>query len=146
MLSTPGGTVREGLAVYNLLRALPIKVHTYNVGSVNSIGNVIYLAGERRLASPTSSFMFHGVGIDLKQARLEEKNLKELTDSLKNDQGLIAQVIVRHTNIDSATVDQLFLAAAFIGADDAKGRGIVHDVSDIQVPQGAPFVQLVFQG
>lgn len=33
LLSTPGGSVREGLAVYNVLRALPIKVITYNVGS-----------------------------------------------------------------------------------------------------------------
>lgn len=96
LLSTPGGRVDTGLMVYNVLRALPIKVVTYNVGTVNSIGNVIFLAGAGRFASPTSSFMFHGVGFDIQNARFEEKALKERLQGLQNDQKLIADIIVRH--------------------------------------------------
>src|SRR5258708_35936631 len=44
LLSTPGGHVAQGIAIYKMLRALPISVTTYNVGSVNSIGNVICLS------------------------------------------------------------------------------------------------------
>ena len=46
MLSTPGGQVREGMAIYNTLRAMPFKLITHNMGNVDSIGNVIFLAGE----------------------------------------------------------------------------------------------------
>jgi ATP-dependent protease ClpP protease subunit/transposase-like protein len=96
MMSTPGGQVASGIAVYNTLRALPITLTTYNVGTVNSIGNVIFLAGEKRLACDTSSFMFHGVGFDLTgtTARMEEKNLVERLESLRNDQGQIADINV----------------------------------------------------
>ncbi len=38
-MSTPGGTVNEGICLYNIIRSLPIPVITYNMGSVNSIGN-----------------------------------------------------------------------------------------------------------
>ena len=146
LLSTQGGGVADGIAAYNMLRALPLKVITYNVGSVNSIGNVIFLAGDERYAAASSSFMFHGVGFDIEKARFEEKDLTEKLKGLQNDQTLIADIIVRHTSISAQDVHDLFLQAAFVTADDAKGRGLVNDVIDIQVPKGATFMQLVFQG
>src|SRR5688572_11202486 len=65
LLSSPGGAVSAGIAAYNLLRAMPFHLVTHNVGSVNSIANVIFLAGEERYASPSATFMFHGVGFDV---------------------------------------------------------------------------------
>jgi ATP-dependent Clp protease, protease subunit len=145
LLSTPGGHVAQGIAIYNMLRALPISITTYNVGSVNSIGNVIFLAGTKRYASQTSSFMFHGVGFDVQAARFEEKMLKERLQGIQNDQQLIGDIIVRHTKISSDEVDKLFLEAAFVSTTEAKRRGIIHDILDVQIPPGAPFLQLVFQ-
>ncbi len=40
---------------------VPYKLITHNVGNVDSIGNVIFLAAEERYACSTSTFMFHGV-------------------------------------------------------------------------------------
>ena len=145
LLSTPGGNVREGIAIYNMLMGLPLKVITYNVGSVNSIGNVIYLAGTERYASRTSSFMFHGVGFDIANTRFEEKELIERLEGLRNDQGLISEIITRRTKIRPSEVNQLFLKAAFLPATEAKTRGIVHKIRDVKVPKGVPFMQLVFK-
>lgn len=36
-LSTPGGQVREGMNLYNVLRGMPFSITTHNVGSVDSI-------------------------------------------------------------------------------------------------------------
>ena len=146
LLSTPGGEVQSGIAAYNILRAMPFKVVSYNVGSVNSIGNVIFLSGDERYAATTSSFMFHGVGFDIQKARFEQKDLDEKLANLKNDQTLIAAIIERHTSMKLDDIGKLFLQAAFVPANDAKERGIVNDVIDINVPKGAPFLQLVFQG
>lgn len=146
LLSTPGGLVANGLGIYNTLRALPIRLSTYNVGSVNSIGNIIYLAGERRVASRSSSFMFHGVGFDIMQrARFEERHLLEHLDSIRTDQRLLSGIISERTGIGPEEAEGLFLRQAFVGAEEAKTRGIVHEVGDVNVPEGAPFLQLVFQ-
>ena len=68
----------NGLNLYNVLRALPTKLITHNVGNVDSIGNAIFLAGVERYACPHSTFMFHGVGFDAPaNSRFEEKNLRE---------------------------------------------------------------------
>ncbi|GAG04670.1 unnamed protein product, partial [marine sediment metagenome] len=42
LLSSPGGSVFHGLSVYNFLKGAPIEVYTYNFGSVDSIGIVMY--------------------------------------------------------------------------------------------------------
>src|SRR5687767_12870728 len=83
LISTQGGSVMHGLNLYNVLRAFPVRLTTHNVGNVNSIGNVVFLAGETRLACPHSTFMFHGVGFDAQAgSRLEEKFLRERLDGI----------------------------------------------------------------
>ncbi len=146
LLSTMGGQVPAGIALYNMLMGLPVKVITHNTGTVNSIGNVIFLAGAERYAAKISSFMFHGVGFDIQNQRFEEKMLVERLDSLKNDQNLIADIIIQRTKIRSEEVKDLFLRAGFLRANEAKARGIIDDIRQVKVPKGAPFLQLVFQG
>jgi len=144
MLSTPGGSTAHGITIYNTLRALPVELTTHNTGQVNSIGNVIYLAGEIRYACPVSSFMFHGVGFDIEKTRLEEKHLVEKLDSLRSDQGLLTDIIDERTDINAQEAGDLFLHMAFMNPQEAQSRGFVHEIRDPQVPQGARFLQLVF--
>src|ERR1700693_5605745 len=50
MLSTPGGSVMHGMTLYNYLSALPVALTTYNIGNVESIGAIVFLAGTKRFA------------------------------------------------------------------------------------------------
>lgn len=147
LLSTPGGGVAQGITLYNMLRGFPFKLITHNVGAVNSIGNVVFLAGEERYACPNSTFMFHGVGFDTKAGvRIEEKFLLERLDSLRADQAQIGSIIEQRATFgDGAEIQDLFLQAATKDATWAKAKGIVHDIRDVKVPAGAPVFQLVFQ-
>lgn len=146
LLSTPGGSVTNGIHIYNVLRALPSKVIMHNVAAVNSIGNVIFLAGEERYASPSTTFMYHGVGFDVQGARFEERMLRERLDSILADQQKIGDIIRARANFTNPSeVDDLFLQAATKDTAFAKDRGIIHDVREAQVPAGAPVVQLVFK-
>jgi ATP-dependent protease ClpP protease subunit len=54
LLSTPGGTVMNGLNLYNVLRAMPFKLTTHNVGNVDSIGNSWQETQGMRLLTPPS--------------------------------------------------------------------------------------------
>jgi len=55
-----GGNTAAGIAAYNVLRALPVKLITHNIGNIDSVANIIFLAGEERFAVPHATFMFHG--------------------------------------------------------------------------------------
>jgi ATP-dependent Clp protease, protease subunit len=147
LLSTPGGSVMHGIAVYNTLRALPCKIITHNVGAIDSIGTILFLAGEKRYANPSTTFMFHGVGVDISaNTRFEEKFLRERLDSILADQKKIGDIIRNRTNFsDPGEIDTLFLEAVTKDAQFAKDRGIVDDIREAKVPQGAPIFQLVFK-
>lgn len=51
LISSPGGSVFHGLSIYNYLKGAPIEVDTYNFGSVDSIGVVIFCAGKKKILS-----------------------------------------------------------------------------------------------
>jgi len=145
LLTTPGGSVMHGLNLYNVLRGFPFVLVTHNAGSVNSIGNAVFLAGEKRYACPHSTFMFHGVGFDGANQRFEEKILKERLGSLLADQKRIGDIISERTKIAEDQVAGLFAEAQTKDAAYAISSGIVHEIRDIKIAAGSPVHSLVFQ-
>lgn len=146
MMSTPGGSVMNGLNLYNVLKAMPFKLITHNVGNVDSIGNVVFLAGEERYTSPHATFMFHGVGFDINgQARFDEKMLRERLDSVNADQTRISKILCERTSLTTDEASKLFLEAVTKDPEYARSKGIVHDIREVKVPDGATFLQLVFK-
>ena len=146
LLSTPGGGVAQGVTIYNTLRGMPFELVTHNTGSVNSIGNPIFLAGDTRYACPHSTFMFHGVGFNAPQnMRFEEKFLRERLDSVEADQKVIASIIESRTNLTGEVLRGLFLEAQTKDAEWALDVGLVHEIRDVNIPDGKPVKALVFQ-
>jgi ATP-dependent Clp protease, protease subunit len=146
LLSTPGGSVMHGMNLYNVLRALPFNLITHNVGNVDSIGNVVFLAGDERYACDHTTFMFHGVGVDQAAGgpRLEEKPLRELLDGIEASHKRIAAIVEERTNLGAAEIDPLFLEAKTKDAAYAVAHGIVDGIEPATVPPGAAFLALVF--
>jgi ATP-dependent Clp protease protease subunit len=145
MMSTPGGNVMNGINLYNVMRGMPFKLITHNVGNVDSIGNAIFLAGAERFACPHSTFMFHGVGMDVQNLRLEEKNTKEALDGIVANHKRIGSIIQDRTKLSAADTDILFREAQTKDATYAAGCGIIHQIKDVQIPAGSPVVSLVFK-
>lgn len=147
LISTPGGSVANGVNAYNVLRALPPRIVTHNVGSVDSIGNVLFLAGDQRYANAGTTFMFHGVGFNITQnARLEQKALTEYLDSVRADHRKIAGIIQSRTTFSkTADIVKLFRQAATKDTKFAQDHGIIHEVREAKVPDGIPVLQLVFK-
>lgn len=146
LISTLGGSVMHGIAIYNTLRGMPFELVTHNTGSVNSIGNPIFLAGEHRYACPHATFMFHGVGFNAPpNTRLEEKFLRERLDGIEADQAKIAAVIESRTSLTGEVLRGLFLEAQTKDAEWALDVGIIQEVRDVDIPDGQPVQALVFQ-
>jgi ATP-dependent protease ClpP protease subunit len=147
MLSTPGGSVMHGMNLYNVLRALPIELTIHNVGNVDSIGNVVFLAGGKRYACAHSTFMFHGVGFDMDgKQRLEEKLLREQLETVHAEHKRIGAVIQERSRLGDAAVQELFLEQQTKDATFAAKYGIVDEIRDIHIPAGVPIISLDLVG
>jgi len=145
LLSTPGGLVSYGITVYNALRGMPINLTTHNVGNVDSIGAVIFLAGTKRFTCPQATFMLHGVSFrTMGPTQFFEKNLKERLASIQADHERIKAIYQSRAGISPEDAESFFLGESSINASDAVARGLAHEIREVQIPAGSPIAQLVF--
>ncbi|MGI2336508.1 MAG: ATP-dependent Clp protease proteolytic subunit [Dehalogenimonas sp.] len=145
-LSTLGGGVSSGLQLYNVLKGMPFELTTHNVGNVDSIGNVVFLAGAKRFACPNATFMFHGVGFSpANLGRMEVKDVQEKLGGLLSDQKRIGAVIADRTGISEDEVTEFFNHTHTLGADDALTTGVIDDIREVEIGLGIPVITLVFK-
>ncbi len=144
--SSPGGQVTEGIALYNFLKGVPAKLTVHNIGQVDSIANVIFMAGDERLAVPTSSFFFHDVGITVNgNIRLIEENLNEQLSIIRRDRKKIIDVMTADSDISEKRLNELFLHSESITPQEAKDNDIIHDIRAFVIPKGEKILTLNFQ-
>ena len=138
LLSSPGGSVFHGLSVYNFLRGAPFETHTYNFGSVDSIGVVIFCAGNRRLSVPHARFLIHPVQFNIQgSAQFDEKQLEEHLKGLKIDQENIARVIADTTGKPLHRIEKNMISRTTLSPTQAKDFGLVHDIVSTLLPADA---------
>ncbi len=136
-LSTSGGDVDPGIHLYNYLRGLPFELTLHNVGHVNSVGIIVFLAGQKRYASPNATFMFHGVGINVSQGeRLEEQQLRDKLEVILRGQDRIGSIIQERTKLDKETIAGLFSKAQTKDAAWAKEHGFIDEIRELEIPPG----------
>jgi ATP-dependent protease ClpP protease subunit len=146
LFSSSGGNVVNGVTIFNFLKSLPVTLTIHNIGIIDSIANVIFLAGKTRYAVKNSSFLFHGVGFDINQpTRFEEKNVKERLKMIQRDQKLIADIIAERTKLTVSEIEKMFLEADTLTPEQAKTKDIINDIRDVNIPEGAQLIQLVSQ-
>jgi ATP-dependent Clp protease, protease subunit len=138
MISSPGGSVFHGLSLYNFLRGAPIEVNTYNFGSVDSIGVVIFCAGGRRFSVPHARFLIHGVQLNFHgDQSLDEKGLEERLKGLKLDYKNIARVIADTTQKPAHKVEEDMNNRTTLNAQEAKDYGLIHEIKSELFPADA---------
>ena len=83
-INSTGGSVSEGIAAYNIIKQLPCKVVTHNLGEVSSAAILLYMAGNIRTASDISKFLIHPVKMGINE-NCNYYRLKELYANLEAD-------------------------------------------------------------
>lgn len=131
LLSSPGGEVNPGITLYNFLKAIPPKIVTYNIGAIDSISTVVFLAGAERYAASNTSFLFHGVASRFSQnSQLTLHQMKERLSGLEEDQNKILRIICDSTDLREEELENLFVQGEAKNAKFAKERGIIHDIQN----------------
>ena len=58
-INSPGGSVTDGLALYDVMKGISCPVHTVCLGMAASMGALLFAAGSRRLILPHGKVMIH---------------------------------------------------------------------------------------
>jgi ATP-dependent Clp protease, protease subunit len=146
MISSPGGSVFHGLSIYNYLKGAPVAVDTYNFGSVDSIGVIIYCAGDRRVCVPNARFLLHGVSMTLPgNVPLDEKDLDERIKGLRIDYANISRVIAATTGREATAIESDMEARTTLNPEEAVEYGLVETIDAALFPAGAD-LSIIYEG
>lgn len=144
LMSSAGGLVDPGMAIYNFLRGIPVKVFTYNYGNVDSVAGVVYCAGTKRLATPHCKFLIHGItwrfAASSQPIEAREQQLREYLGQIDAIKRNIASVIAEATGKKAEDVTADMTKSLTLTADEAKTYGLVHEMTTTLIPPGAQVI------
>ena len=145
LFASPGGDVDSGIVLYNFLKSLPQKIVMHNIGSVDSIGIVVFLAGDERYASPHTSFLFHPIDHTPEESKLDLKKLEEIESKIKKDEDKICSIVCSDTDISEDEMRQFFEQGEEKSEGFAKDRKLLHAIQPIQINKKDIFLNFYFK-
>ncbi len=143
IFASSGGVVDAGVALYNFLKSIPVEIVMHNIGSIDSIANVIFVAGKKRFAVEHSTFLFHGVTITINGSqRLALPQINEIRDRIHKDHNKIAGIICDNTKISEKSLKNLFTQGETKSVEFALEKGIIHKIKPLQIPKDSIVVSI----
>lgn len=141
LLSSHGGEVDAGVTLYNFLKSLPVKIVTHNIGTIDSIANIIFAAGKERYAVPHSVFLFHGVQMNL-NGQLSLPQVDEIRDRIIKNHETIAGILNDNTLMTIREIKKLFKTGETKDVRFALKKGIIHKIKSAELPKDALFISI----
>jgi ATP-dependent Clp protease, protease subunit len=126
-INSPGGSVSDGLAIYDTMQFVKPGVSTLCIGQAASMGALLLAAGAKgkRFCLPNSRVMIHQpMGGFQGQASDVEIHAREIL----NRKAKLNEIFARHTGQDLKTVERDTDRDNFLSAEQALGYGIVDKV------------------
>lgn len=125
-INSPGGSVFDGLAIYNALQRHPANVTSYVDGLAASIASVIALAGSKVVMAENALFMIHNPwGF----AQGSAEDMRKCADVLDKCKDSIMVAYRNKTGLDDAALSAAMDAETWYSAEEAQSAGFVDEVA-----------------
>lgn len=121
IINSVGGSVSEGVEIYNLLKYSGRRITTCISGMAASMGSIIFLAGEERIAMDGSLFMIHR---PQSMAAGNADDFRMAADLLDKNQLNINKIYEERTTISN--LDEAINRTTWFTVDEMKDSGITN--------------------
>jgi ATP-dependent Clp protease protease subunit len=135
LFQSTGGSVADGICLYNFLKAMPIDVTLYNAGSVQSIAAVAYLGAKRRKVSARATFSYHRTTASPQGAKIGD--LKAIAESVVSDDLRSESILREHISIPADKWALLDKGDLWFTAEEAVAANIADEIADFAPPVGS---------
>jgi len=145
-ISSMGGDVDSGFTLYNFLISLQskIKITMHNTGTIDSMANVIFIAGQKRYAAPNASFLYHGIVMNFSAGGYGRTILKENLSRLDGMETRMAETISKNSKLSIAELKDFFQQGEGKDVNFALSKEVIHEVKIPSIPQGAVHLVMSF--
>ena len=121
-INSPGGSVSDGLAIYDTMRFLKSPVHTWCIGQACSMGAVLLAAGAKRFALPNARIMIHQPSGG---ARGQETEILIQAEEIKKTRTVLEKMLAEHTGKSVETIHADCERDNFMTSEEARKYGLI---------------------
>ena len=127
IITSNGGSVVHGLAMYDAICTSKAPVETFCVGTAYSMGAIIFVAGKKRMLLEHSKLMLHepligeGVGGNA-------SSIKSMSDSLQNTKEELNSILCKHTGRTKEEMDDATKYDHYFSAEEAIEFGLADEI------------------
>ena len=128
-IDSPGGSITDGIAIYNALRQHPARVDVYIDGIAASIASIVMLAGDNIYIPDNACVMLHlpmVAGLEMPN----RQDMEETIEMLNQFEGALIRTYMRHTGKDEETIKGWLEAETFFFGQEAVDAGLATEVID----------------
>lgn len=119
-INSMGGSVAEGLSIYNQLKQHSAKITTVCNGFACSIASIIFLAGDERVMCNNSLLMVHNAWT---MAMGNSKDLKKVSEELEIITQQSVNIYSEVTGLDEKVIKEMLDNETWIESNDALEMG-----------------------
>lgn len=127
-ISSPGGSVFEGLAIYNLIKSHKGETTSTITGLAASMASYIALAADNVHAHENSVYMIHNASTFTGG---DHRDLRKTADRLEALTNLVSRKYVSQTGQTSAEIRRLMDDETFLFGEEIKEAGFVDKIIEI---------------
>ena len=126
-INSPGGSVFDGLAIYNVLSDVRDKLTVEIDGLAASIASVIALAGGHKVMREGTLFMIHSPFTFAIGGADDLRKEAEVLDQIEDQ---IISIYEKNSNLNVETIKALVKAETWMNAETAKEYGFIDETVD----------------
>ena len=128
-INSPGGSVRDGLAIYDTMQLIAPDVNTVCVGRAGSMATILLAGGTKgkRFALPNSTIHFHPAGGG---AEGYAPDLERMVRELLRMQRVGNELLAQATGRPVADIERDFSRDRFMTPQEAKEYGFIDEILD----------------
>lgn len=124
-INSSGGSVLDGLMIYDTMRMIKSPIHTICTGKALSMGAILLAAGDVRSALPNSTIMIHqpmgGVHGQSTEVMIAAKQIEKIHDKL-------AKILADHTGKSIKQIIKDMDRDNWMNPEDALKYGLIDEV------------------
>lgn len=119
-INSPGGSVFEGISIYNQIKRMPMKKDVHIDGIAASIASVIAMAGDTITMASNGTMMIHDPwGMAMGTAQ----DMRQSADALDKVRDVLIGTYAARTGNDAKQIGDWMNAETWMTADEAVSRG-----------------------
>jgi ATP-dependent Clp endopeptidase proteolytic subunit ClpP len=126
-INSPGGSVFDGVTIYNLLKQHEAKITSYIDGLAASIASVIALAGDQIIMAENALFMIHNPSGFVMGTSTDMRKMADVLDKIRST---MSGVYSGKSGKPEDEINGLMDNETWMTASEAKEAGFIDDIAE----------------